>query len=80
MKEGKRKLYDSMYKQPRRQYPYQLLIINPVQILNEENGKATKKGIYKDRQAVIPLWTDTRPDDWAEKLQELFATPGPNEI
>jgi hypothetical protein len=79
-REGKRVLYDSLYKQPRRQYPYEMLIINPVQILNEENGKATRKGVYKDRQAIIPLWTETRPDDWSEKLQALFATPGPNDI
>jgi hypothetical protein len=78
LREGARRIYDSLYKQSRRQYPYEMIVINPVQILNEENGKATKKGIYKERQAIIPLWTDTRPDDWEEKLQDLFATPGPN--
>jgi hypothetical protein len=80
MKEGKRKEYDTMYKTPRRQYPYEMLVINPVQILNEENGKATKKGIYKDRQAIIPLWTDTKPDDYDTKIADLFATPGQNTI
>lgn len=80
MKEGKRKLYDTLFKTSRRQYPWEMLIINPVQILNEENGKATKKGIYKERSALIPLWTATRPDNWSEKLQELFATPGPDEL
>lgn len=79
LREGARRIYDSLYKQSRRQYPYEMIVINPVQILNEENGKATKKGIYKERQAIIPLWTDTRPDDWEEKLQDLFATPGPND-
>jgi hypothetical protein len=80
MREGKRITYDTLRKEPRRQYPWELLIINPIQILNEENGKTTKKGIYKDRQALLPLWTDERPDEWSETLQELFATPGPNEI
>lgn len=80
MREGKRITYETLRKDPRRQYPWELLIINPVQILNEENGITTKKGIYKDRQALIPLWTTTRPDDWSEKILELFATPGPNEV
>jgi len=80
LKEAKRKVYDTMYKTPRRQYPWELLIINPIQILNEENGKATKKGVYKDREALIPLWPKNKPDDWAQKLADLFATPGPDDL
>jgi hypothetical protein len=80
MREGKRITYDTLRKDPRRQYPWELLIINPIQILNEENGRATRRGIYKDRQALLPLWTTSRPDDWTEKLTELFATPGPNDL
>lgn len=80
LKEGKRKVYDTLYKKARKQYPWELLIINPIQILNEENGKATKKGVYKDREALIPLWPKDKPDDWAQKLADLFATPGPDDL
>jgi len=78
MKELKRKEYDTLYKTPRRQYPWEIGIINPQQILNEENGKSNKKGIYKDKDALLPLWTDTKPDDWESTLTDLFATPGPD--
>ena len=80
LKEGKRKTYETLYKTPRRQYPYEILIINPVQILNEMNGKATKKGVYKDRKAILPLYTESKPDDWNQTLTDLFATPGPDEL
>lgn len=78
MRKGSRTLYDSTYKSSRKQVPWEFIIVNPQRILNEENGRANRSGIYQDRQAVIPLWTDTAPDDFAETIAELFRTPGPN--
>ena len=75
---GSTKLYDSTYKKARRQYPWEVLIVNPQRILNEENGRANRSGIYKDNEALIPLWTATKPPDFAEKITELFRTPGAN--
>lgn len=75
---GSTKLYDSTYQKARRQYPWEVLIVNPQRILNEENGRANRSGIYKDNEALIPLWTATKPPDFAEKITELFRTPGAN--
>lgn len=78
MKKGVSVLYESTYKSARKQYPWDFTIINPTRILNEENGKAIRSGIYEDRKATVPLWTDTAPNDFAETIAELFQTPGPN--
>lgn len=78
IKKGTRQLYDSTYKQPRRQYPHEFTIINPSRVLNEENGRATRSGVYRDKKSFIPLYTETKPDDFAEKIAELFRTPGVN--
>lgn len=79
MRKGSRLKYDSTYKRPRRQYPWEFTIVNPQRILNEENGRANRSGIYQDRSAFISLHSDTKPDGFAEKLAELFRTPGPND-
>lgn len=79
MRKGSRVKYDSTYKRPRRQYPWEFTIVNPTRVLNEENGKANRSGIYKDRDAFIKLWPDIKPADFNEKITELFRTPGPND-
>ena len=78
IKKGSTQKYDSTYKASRRQYPYEVMIVNQQRILNEENGRANRSGIYSKREAILPLWTPDKPDDWYEKINELFITPGPN--
>lgn len=78
IKKGSTKKYDSTYKTPRRQYPYEVLIVNQQRILNEENGRANRSGIYEKREAILPLWTEEKPSNWAEKINEIFTTPGAN--
>jgi hypothetical protein len=39
IRKGTRKKYESTYKTPRRAYPFEVVIINQIAILNEENGK-----------------------------------------
>lgn len=78
IKKGTRKKYNDTYKTPRQQFPWEFVIVNQMAVLNEGNGKSTHSGIYTTKQAVIPLWTEKKPDDFAERIQELFTTPGPN--
>lgn len=78
IRKGTRKKYDSTYKTPRRAYPYEVVIVNQIAILNEENGKTTHKGTYTSNEAKIPLWGDKEPDNFKKQIQELFTTPGPN--
>jgi hypothetical protein len=78
IRKGTRKKYDSTYKTPRRAYPYEVVIVNQIAILNEENGKTTHTGTYTSNEAKIPLWGDKEPDNFKKQIQELFTTPGPN--
>lgn len=78
MKKGTRLKYESTYKRPRKQIPWEFTIVNPTRVLNEENGKANRSGIYSNREAFIALHTETKPDDFEETINELFRTPGPN--
>lgn len=79
IRKGSRQRYPSTYKTPRRQYPYEMTIVNPQKVLNEENGRANRSGIYENGTAVIPLYTDTKPDNFAETIADLFRVPGPND-
>jgi hypothetical protein len=78
IRKGTRKKYESTYKTPRRAYPFEVVIINQIAILNEENGKTTHTGTYTSNEAKIPLWGDKEPDNFKKQIQELFTTPGPN--
>lgn len=76
-KEGKRLLYEkTMYKQPTRVYPAYCVIVNRQKVLNEENGRATLTGAYKERKFRMNLWTDSKPDNWDEIVRELTITRG----
>jgi hypothetical protein len=78
-REGARKTIDALYKQPTRIYPYGMTIINQRKVLNEESGLAQLSGTYKRKKtSLIPLYVDTRPDDFSEVIAELFRVPGPN--
>lgn len=75
-KSGKRKKHESLYKQPTRVYPAFVTIINKTKILNELDGRAEYSGVYKQKPYRMPLWTDNRPSDWDQMIQEIFHTPG----
>lgn len=78
-REGARKTIDALYKQATRVYPYGMTIINQRKVLNEESGLAQLSGTYKRKKtSLIPLYVDTRPDDFSEVIAELFRIPGPN--
>jgi hypothetical protein len=79
IKKGSRKKYDKKsYKTPRQAFPWEVVIVNQMAILNEENGIATRSGIYTSNEAKIPLYRETKPDNFEKTIQELFTTPGPN--
>lgn len=78
IKKGSRKKYDKSYRSPRQAYPWEVVIVNQMAILNEENGVATRSGIYTSNEAKIPLWRETKPDNFEKTIQELFTTPGAN--
>ena len=70
-KEGARVKYKGLYKESTRVYPANLTIINQNQILRINEGLATAKGFYKRRRYLIPLYTDTQPDNFNLVVQEL---------
>jgi hypothetical protein len=76
--EGKRKLKDSLRLKTERIYPAWMTILNQYKILNEDEGIATPTGTYKRRRTLIPLWTDTKPDDFQEIVNQLFYVQGTN--
>lgn len=78
-KEGKRLEYDkTLYKETTRVYPVYCTVINRQKVLNEEQGRATLSGAYKERKFRLNLWTDAKPDDWDEVIRELTTTSGTN--
>ncbi|MEG3437293.1 hypothetical protein V0288_09195 [Pannus brasiliensis CCIBt3594] len=79
LKEGNRRKYDqALYKETTRIYPVHCTVINRQKVLNEEQGRATLSGAYKERKFRLNLWTDTKPDNWDEVIRELTTTRGPN--
>lgn len=75
-REGKRAIYNALYKEPTRIYPISFTIINQQRILNEASGKATLSGIYKRKQDVIPLNVPSQPNDFDTIIADLFRIPG----
>lgn len=75
-KEGTRKIYDSLYNKPTKIYPAYFTIINQVKVLNEESGRANLSGVYKSKKYQIPLYADTKPDNFEELINDLFSIPG----
>lgn len=70
-KEGSRLKYKALYKEFVRVYPANLTIINQNQILRVNEGIATSRGMYKRRRYLVPLHTDTKPDNFDLIIQEL---------
>ena len=71
-KDGARLKYKALYKETTRVYPANLTIINQNQILRINEGIATTRGIYKRRRYLIPLYTDTKPDNFDLITQDLL--------
>lgn len=78
IKDANRITYDALNKPPTRIYPVSFTITNQRRVLNEESGRATPSGIYKNKRYKIPLNTDTKPDNFDEIITDLFTIPGAN--
>lgn len=78
-REARRLQYSALYKQPTRIYPISFTIINQQRVLNEESGRASLSGIYKQKDSRIPLNVPTKPNNFEEIVAELFRIPGPND-
>jgi hypothetical protein len=77
-KEGNRKLYNSLYKDPIRVYPIAFTLLNKQKVLNEQSGRAEASGVYQGREGLIFLNEIKQPPDYREVIQELLRTPGAN--
>lgn len=75
-KKGARQKYKALYKEPTRVYPAFLVVINHQKILAEESAITKTTGVYKERKYRIPLYTDTKPEDFDIMISEIVATPG----
>ncbi len=71
-REGVRLQHPGLYKESTRVYPATLTIINQNKILRINEGRETTRGIYKRRQYLIPLYTETKPDNFDLITQELI--------
>lgn len=69
---GKRRVHDSLYKPDIRVYPAFVTIFHKTRVLNEEDGRAEMSGVYKHKEYRIPLYTDTKPDDWETTIAEIL--------
>lgn len=72
-RQGARKKYDKLYKKTTRVYPAFVVIINQLQVLTEDAGRATTKGYKDHRQFKFPLYVDDKPIDFEESVNALFS-------
>jgi hypothetical protein len=77
-KKGKRLEYSALYKETRRIYPCYFTLFNNQKVLNEDSGKATLSGVYKSRKYRFDLWTEKKPENYQEDLNELLRTRSSN--
>jgi hypothetical protein len=75
-KKGSRQKYKSLYKEITRVYPAFLVIVNHQKILAEESAITKTTGVYKERKYRIPLYLDTKPDDFADIVAEIIKDKG----
>lgn len=78
-KTGKRKTHKSLYKESTLVYPAEMVIFNKQKALNEADGRAEVSGVFKQRKYKIPLYTEKKPSNWDELIEEIFKTPGPDD-
>ncbi len=74
-KEGARILYPKLYKEIQKVYPASMVVINQKKILKISEGVATSTGMYKRRKYLIPLYTETKPENFNLIVAELSANP-----
>jgi hypothetical protein len=72
-KEGERRIHPSLYKQTTKMYPSQMVIINREKVLLEDEGRSNLSGIYNERKYVIPMYTNSPPDNFQQILTDLFS-------
>ncbi|MEC4888292.1 MAG: hypothetical protein SAL70_44355, partial [Scytonema sp. PMC 1070.18] len=64
-------------KQPTRIYPAYFTILNQYKSAGARgSGIPMSDGIYKRRQDKIDLWTETKPEAYEQRIQELLKKPG----
>lgn len=74
---GRTQKYDLKRKQTQL-FPAWMTILNQQKVLNEESGRVTKSGVYKNRKFKIDLYPKEKPNDFDEIINELIYTPGTN--
>ncbi|NJN74222.1 MAG: hypothetical protein HC799_16180 [Limnothrix sp. RL_2_0] len=57
-------------------YPAYMTILNAEKVLSEEEGQDQVSGTYRRREQRLPLWTETKPPEWEEVINELLTNPG----
>ena len=71
-REGVRRKFDDLYKEPTRVYPSHVVIVNQYKILTQNEGRATTRGRKQQRKIKFPLYTDNKPADFDETVDSLF--------
>ncbi len=71
-REGARKKYDKLYKQTTRVYPSHVVIINQLKLLTQDSGRATRRGHKEHRQIKFKLYSDDKPNNFDEAINDLF--------
>ncbi len=59
-----------------RVYPAYMTVLNQALVSPAAQGHPTLSGKYRKTEVKIPLWYDTKPDNFDELITELFRTPG----
>jgi hypothetical protein len=76
-KEGARLTNQRLYKETTKIYPGYLTIFNKELQTAIDRGTATTTGNFVTKKTRIPLWTQTKPDDFEQLLTELFRRSEP---
>lgn len=74
-KEGKRATDKLLYKESTRVYPAYFTLVNSKKIIAESHN-ATLSGNYYRSRSRVALWTDSKPPDADEIIQEAFKIKG----
>ena len=73
-KDGARLKYPALYKTPTRVYPAMLTLINQEKIASQDVGKQSTKGTYLNRRYLLPLYTNTAPEEFEQIKQEILSS------
>lgn len=76
VKEGDRLVNPGLYKETKRVYPAYCFVINRELVLAADQGKPTGKRRYRDKKFRLELWTDQKPYDWDELIQDVLKRSG----